>query len=114
MSERSWSPGRIAAMVAGGIALALVLAFVFGYFVMILWNWLMPVIFGLPRISYWQGWGLILISHILLKPGFHDHGHAGPEKHFHREAWKKRMRDKFGKKAPEAETDIPGEAEPVS
>jgi len=37
-----------------------------GLFVMLLWNWLMPIIFGLPIITYWQGWGISFLSGILL------------------------------------------------
>jgi hypothetical protein len=29
-----------------------------------LWNWLMPVIFGLPRIGFWQAMGLMGLSWI--------------------------------------------------
>lgn len=47
-------------LVVGGI-------FLFGLFVKLLWNWLMPEIFGLPEISYWQGWGLLILSSILFK-----------------------------------------------
>jgi len=45
----------------GGIALL----FLFGWVVMLLWNWLMPEIFGLKTVSYWQAWGLLLLSSIL-------------------------------------------------
>jgi hypothetical protein len=34
---------------------------------MLLWNWLMPDIFGLKEISYWQAWGLFLLSTLLFK-----------------------------------------------
>jgi hypothetical protein len=47
----------------GGIALLAV----FGLFVMLLWNWLMPDIFGLKRVNYWQAWGLLVLSWILFK-----------------------------------------------
>jgi len=40
---------------------------VIGWVTMLLWNWLMPEIFGLPRINYWQSWGLLILSFILLK-----------------------------------------------
>lgn len=30
-----------------------------------LWNWLMPVIFGLPEIGYWQALGLMALSSVL-------------------------------------------------
>ena len=42
------------------------LAFI-GWVVMALWNWLMPDIFGLKTIDYWQAWGLLALSSILLK-----------------------------------------------
>ena len=32
-----------------------------------LWNWLMPVIFGLPEITVLQALGLILLSNVLFK-----------------------------------------------
>jgi hypothetical protein len=35
---------------------------------MLLWNWLMPNIFGLPEITFWQAIGLNLLSTILFKP----------------------------------------------
>ena len=41
--------------------------FLFGFIVMHLWNWLMPDIFGLPEVTYWQAWGLLLLSCILFK-----------------------------------------------
>ncbi|MCX6574863.1 MAG: hypothetical protein NTV82_00560 [Candidatus Aminicenantes bacterium] len=37
----------------------------FGWVVMALWNWLMPDIFGLKRIGYWQAWGLLILCKIL-------------------------------------------------
>lgn len=33
--------------------------------VQLLWNWLVPVIFGLPKISFWQTVGLILLINFL-------------------------------------------------
>jgi len=30
-----------------------------------LWNWLMPVIFGLPTIGFWQALGLLVLTSIL-------------------------------------------------
>ncbi len=64
-------------MILGGIALAVLFAFLFGWIVMLLWNWLMPEIFGLKAISYWQAWGLVLLSHILVKPGYGSHSEGG-------------------------------------
>ena len=33
--------------------------------VWILWNWLMPTLFGLPAVSLWQALGLLVLSRIL-------------------------------------------------
>ncbi len=41
-----------------------------------LWNWLMPVIFHLPLIGYWQGVGLLALSWVLFG-GFGWLGRAG-------------------------------------
>lgn len=82
-----FSPLAIAGMVIGGIALAVLLAFVFGWVVMLLWNRLMPEIFGLPAITYWQGWGLVVLSHILIKGGWNcggdDSGSKKKKRHDH-------------------------------
>ena len=72
-----FSPAAIVAMVIGGLALAAVLAFLFGWLVMVLWNALMPDIFGLPSITYWQAWGLLVLSHLLIKGGWGHGGHKG-------------------------------------
>jgi hypothetical protein len=54
-------------IVAGFILLGIGLLFAFGWVVMLLWNWLMPDIFGLKQISYWQAWGLLALCTILFK-----------------------------------------------
>ena len=35
--------------------------------VMLLWDWLMPKIFGLPEITWFQAWGLLFLSGMLFK-----------------------------------------------
>ncbi|ABA47196.1 gp227 [Synechococcus phage syn9] len=35
-------------------------------FFMLLWNWLMPVIFGLPAIGYFKSIGIIIMSRMLV------------------------------------------------
>lgn len=37
--------------------------------VCLLWNWLMPTIFGLGKITFLQAWGLSILSGLLLKSG---------------------------------------------
>ena len=55
-------------VVFGFVILGAGLLFLFGFIVRALWNWLMPDIFGLKQITYWQAWGLIILSSILFKP----------------------------------------------
>ena len=47
------------------IALA---AVILGLPLMWLWNWLMPTIFNLPEITFWQALGINALSTILFKP----------------------------------------------
>ena len=49
------------------ISIFAIVFFGFGFIVMLLWNWLMPVIFGLTTITIWQSFGLILLSSFLLR-----------------------------------------------
>jgi hypothetical protein len=62
--------------IIGGIVGAVVLAFLFGYFIMLLWNWLMPGMFGLKIIDYWQAFGIALLARLLFG-SFGGHGHHG-------------------------------------
>lgn len=48
-------------------SILVVVLFGFGFIVMLLWNWLMPAIFGLTTITIWQAFGLVLLSNFLLK-----------------------------------------------
>ncbi|MCG2811079.1 MAG: hypothetical protein L6428_06450 [Candidatus Aminicenantes bacterium] len=59
----------------GFAILGIALAFLFGWVVMLLWNWLMPDIFGLKRVTYWQAWGLLILCCILFKD--FGSGHSG-------------------------------------
>lgn len=57
-----------------------VFAALFGWLVMVLWNWLMPELFGLQTISFWQAVGLLLLCKILfggIGGGHHGHHHGG-------------------------------------
>jgi len=68
---------HIAGMVLAGITFACVMAFVFGLVVQWIWNWLMPGLFGLGEISYWQAFGMIILGRIIFGGiGHHDHGHG--------------------------------------
>jgi len=53
-------------ILALGGAVAL-MAILFSLPTMLLWNWLMPVIFGLIKINIWQALGLNLLCGILFR-----------------------------------------------
>ncbi len=55
----------------GGV-IVITLVFLFGYITMRLWNWLMPEIFELGAINYWQALGLLILAKILFG-GFGNH-----------------------------------------
>ena len=50
------------------IGLLVLAVMLFGYPTMLLWNWLMPTIFNLPIIGFWQACGINLLASILFKP----------------------------------------------
>jgi hypothetical protein len=81
--------------------LALLFVFVLGglgFVVMGLWNWLMPSLFGLKLISYWQAMGLLILSKILFGGLRGPRGRSGYRLHGMRERWKQRTpeeREKF-------------------
>ena len=70
---------RIAGMVVFGILAAAVFGLVFGYLVMILWNWLMPAVFGITTITYWQAFGIVILAKLIFgaigRGKGHDHDH---------------------------------------
>jgi hypothetical protein len=72
---KHWSIHKIIGMVIIGLITAVVLGFLFGYFVMMLWNWLMPVLFGLKVITFWQAFGLIVLAKLLFGCGHHCPSH---------------------------------------
>jgi hypothetical protein len=58
-----------------GLLLALLLGLAFGFFVQILWNALLPDLWGWKAITYWQSVGLVILSRLI----FSSHGyHKSP------------------------------------
>jgi hypothetical protein len=52
------------------IAYVVVFALIFSFPVMWLWNWLMPVIFGLTEITWLQALGLSVLSGFFFRGGY--------------------------------------------
>lgn len=64
----------------------------FTFVVMWLWNWLIPAIFSLGVITFWQAAGLLLLSKILFSGGCHARGwHSDRKKKF----WHSRFEEKW-------------------
>ena len=61
----SGSEKRGARHVAWGVTIALAFILIFGLLIQLLWNWLMPDIFGLRNITYLQAVGLLILSRLL-------------------------------------------------
>lgn len=79
-----------------GITLFIGLGFLLALAVKLLWNALMPDIFGLPAVTYWQSLGLIALSHIL----FHSHGdHL--RSHWRDFQWREHFADRISEMTPE-------------
>lgn len=49
------------------LAVIFVITLIIALPVMWLWDWLMPVLFGLPEITWLQAWGLALLCSMLFK-----------------------------------------------
>ncbi len=65
-----WEERNLAQKILLGIGFGILgigLLALFGWVVMLLWNWLMPDLFGLKRLDYWQAWGLLALCTILFK-----------------------------------------------
>jgi hypothetical protein len=75
------------------------------YLVMSLWNWLMPVVFGLSIINFWQAIGLLLLAKIIFGFGRGNWGHSGNYASHWKEQgtalWKEKMEDKLKAMTPE-------------
>jgi len=62
-----------------------------GFVTMSLWNWLMPLIFRLPTLTFWQAIGLLLLSR-LLTGGFGRGGHGSRSRWA---AWKRQTQERM-------------------
>jgi hypothetical protein len=77
-----------------GLALLIFIVIVAGgEAVMQLWNWLVPNLFGLRPLTFWQAVGLLALCRLLFG------GFGGL--HRHRSDWRHRMRERFENMTPE-------------
>ena len=64
-------PLRIILWTILGILGVAAMGILFGFGIMWLWNWLMPAIFGLGEITYWQAIGIFILAKLIF--GFNSH-----------------------------------------
>ena len=80
-----------------------------------LWNWLLPPLFGLSRITFWQALGILALCRILFGGfGFHGSGRSSMRRRMEerceqmtpeeRERFRQRMRGRFGFDPPTGES----------
>ena len=82
----------IAPLALLGMALFIALG---GLVVMSLWNWLMPALFGVRTVTFWQALGLLLLCRIL----FGGFGMRGGGRSYYGN--RKRMSERWEKMTPE-------------
>lgn len=80
---RSYTNERRAGRVVMFIFFGIAAIFGFTWIVMLLWNGLMPDIFNLNPITYWQAMGLLVLSKIIF--GFGGGGGGGRKRRWKRE-----------------------------
>src|SRR5512147_1153246 len=120
---------RIAGLVVLGVIGAALFALVFGWLVMILWNWLMPAIFHLGLITYWQAFGIVVLAKLIFggvgggrhggrgRPPWkgnpfdkaHGPGGARDEWHLYRQFWDEEGREAFERFAQKKNAPAGGE-----
>jgi len=88
-----------------------VFIFLGGEVVRRLWNWLLPSLFGVPQITFWQALGLLVLCRVLFG-GFGMHGRRGPRRWGRweqmtteeRERFRHGMRERWRMDSPAGET----------
>ncbi len=89
-----------------GVLLGVIVIGVLGLVTQMLWNWLVPTLFGAPMITIWQALGLLLLSKILLWPIGKRH-YKGQNSGYWKQKWsgmtdeekalfRKKMKEKCG------------------
>ena len=82
----------------------LLFGFIGGTVVQLLWNWLVPPIFGWSPITFWQALGLLVLCRILFGGrggrGYRSHSGFSREE---RERFRQRVRERFGLGPPAGE-----------
>ena len=72
-------------------------AFIGGQIVLHLWNWLLPPLFGISQITFWQALGILVLSRIL----FGGFGMSGSQRSHSRRGVSDRIADRVADRVAE-------------
>ena len=89
---------KLMVMIPIGIGAIALVTVVGGQLVMRLWNWLLPPLFGVPEVTFWQAVGLLALSRILFGGmGMGGRGHSKHEDFTPEELerFRQRIRERF-------------------
>ena len=81
-------------IVPAAIAGLILFTFLGGIVVKLLWNWLLPPLFGFREITFWQAWGLLALCRILFGGWRHGGWWGGARA-------RRRMRERWEQMTPE-------------
>jgi hypothetical protein len=94
---------KLMVMIPIGIGAIAIFTFVGGTAVKLLWNWLLPPLFGVPELTFWQALGMLALCRIL----FGGFGGKGSDSHKstpeEKERFRQGMRRRFGWGSPSGE-----------
>ncbi len=95
---------KITGMAIGGLALFAGAIALVSWILTLLWNWLMPELFGIPAINLWQAAGIFILSKLLFTPGFgSDKGRS--KKKNKRHEWKMKFKTRMKQHMPHSAQD---------
>lgn len=63
--ETTWN--NTLTLIGIGLIALIIAGLLSGFPLMLLWNWLMPSLFGLKSIGFWEAYGLYMLSSLLFK-----------------------------------------------
>jgi hypothetical protein len=100
------TPRYIVPTILFGIVAVALFIFLGGTVVKLLWNWLLPPLFGFKLLTFWQSLGVLVLSRILFG-GFHGGGRSSrymtrEDREQARARFRERIRKHFGFGEPAA------------
>ena len=96
-------------MIPAGIAAITLFVFIGGTITQLLWNWLLPPLFGWKELSFWQALGMLMLCRILFG-GISGRGYGGRSRNWTPEEkarFRQRVRERcWGRQSPPP-VDVP-------